>query len=234
MGKAATTVSEHRRTDPVELSNSLRHELDWIVMKALEKDRTRRYETANDFARDIQRYLNDEAVEACPPSTVYRLRKFVRRNQIAVVATAAVSLALILGAGIATGQAIRATRAEKLAEEQLQIAQEQQRLAKQQTQLAQKQKRLAGRGPQSGSATCASKPRPRANRPRRSPTSWWRSFAAPIRSGMAGRSRWLKCSARPRRVWRRSFRRTHYFRRNCWGRLGKHTLGLAWSRKPWN
>ena len=61
MGKAATTVSEHRRTNPVELSNSLRHELDWIVMKALEKDRTRRYETANDFARDIQRYLHDEA-----------------------------------------------------------------------------------------------------------------------------------------------------------------------------
>ena len=70
MGKAATTVSEHRRTNPVELSNSLRHELDWIVMKALEKDRTRRYQTANDFARDIQRYLDDEPVEACPPSTV--------------------------------------------------------------------------------------------------------------------------------------------------------------------
>ena len=75
MGKAATTVSEHRRTDPVELSNSLRHELDWIVMKALEKDRTRRYQTANDFARDIQRYLDDEPVEACPPSTVYRLQE---------------------------------------------------------------------------------------------------------------------------------------------------------------
>ena len=81
LGEAATTVSEHRKTDPVELSNSLRGELDWIVMKALEKDRTRRYETANDFARDIQRYLNDEPVEACPPSTAYRLRKLVRRNR---------------------------------------------------------------------------------------------------------------------------------------------------------
>jgi serine/threonine protein kinase/tetratricopeptide (TPR) repeat protein len=143
MGKAATTASEHRKTDPVELSNSLRHELDWIVMKAMEKDRTRRYQTANDFARDIQRYLHNEAVEACPPSTIYRLRKFTRRHQTAAIAIAAVGLALILGAGIATGQAVRATKAEKLAEEQLQIAQEQQRLAKQQTQLAQKQKRLA-------------------------------------------------------------------------------------------
>ena len=76
MGLAATTVSEHRRTTPVELSSALRHELDWIVMKALEKDRTRRYESANDFARDIQRYLHDEPVEACPPSSVYRLKKF--------------------------------------------------------------------------------------------------------------------------------------------------------------
>ena len=143
MGLAATTVSEHRRTNPVELSNSLRHELDWIVMKALEKDRTRRYESATDFARDIQRYLNDEAVEACPPSTVYRLRKFTRRHQGAVIATTAVSLALILGAGVAAGQAYRATKAEKYAEEQLQIAQDQERLAKQQTQLAKKQKKLA-------------------------------------------------------------------------------------------
>jgi len=143
LGKLATTVSEHRRTNPVELSHSLRHELDWIVMKALEKDRTRRYETANDFARDIQRYLHDEAVEACPPSTVYRLRKFTRRHQTAAIATAAVSLALVLGAGVAAGQAYRATKAEKYAEEQLRIAQEQERLAKQQAQLARKQKRLA-------------------------------------------------------------------------------------------
>ena len=112
-------------------------------MKALEKDRTRRYQTANDFARDIQRYLNDEPVEACPPSTAYRLKKFMRRHKTGVLATAAVGLALILGAGVAAGQAYRATKAEKLAEEQLQIANEQKRLAKEQAQLAQKQKRLA-------------------------------------------------------------------------------------------
>ncbi len=143
LGKAATTVSEHRKTDPVELSNSLRRELDWIVMKALEKDRMRRYETAKDFARDIERYLNDEAVEACPLSTSYRLRKFTHRNRVAVLTMAAISLALILGAGVATGQAIRATKAEKVADQQLQIAQRQERLAKEQTQLANKQKKLA-------------------------------------------------------------------------------------------
>ena len=143
MGKLATTASEHRRTNPAELSNSLRHELDWIVMKALEKDRTRRYETANDFARDVQRYLDDEAVEACPPSTIYRLRKFTRCHQTVAIATAAVSLALILGAGIATGQAVRATKAETVAEEQLRIANEQQRMAKQQARLAKTQRQAA-------------------------------------------------------------------------------------------
>ena len=91
---------------------------------------------------------DDEPVEACPPSTVYRLQKFTRRHQTAVIATAAVGLALILGAGVATGQAYRATKAEKVAEEQLQIANEQQRLAKQQAQLAKKQ-RQAGRRPAS-------------------------------------------------------------------------------------
>ncbi len=143
LGKAATTASEHRRTSPVELSNLLRHEVDWIVMKALEKDRTRRYQTANDFARDIQRYLDDEPVEACPPSTAYRVRKFARRHKTGVLAVSAVGLVLIIGVGVAGGQAYRATKAERLAEEQLQIANEQKRLAKEQAQLAQKQKQLA-------------------------------------------------------------------------------------------
>ena len=143
-----STVCDRRQVEPGKLSQQLRGELDWIVMKAMDKDRDRRYATANDLAADVERYLNDEPVEACPPSAAYRFTKFARRNLTVVVATAAVGLALILGAGIATGQAIRATKAEKLAEEQLQIAQEQQRLAKQQTQLAQKQKRLAEEGAQ--------------------------------------------------------------------------------------
>jgi len=138
-----STVCEHRQIEPNKLRQQLHGELDWIVMKALEKDRTRRYQTATDFARDIERYLHDEAVEACPPSRFYRLRKFTRRHQAAAVGTVAVTLALILGAGVAGAQAYRATKAEKYAEEQLQIAQDQERLAKQQTQLAKKQKKLA-------------------------------------------------------------------------------------------
>ena len=78
----ATTVAEHRRTDARRLRQTVRGELDWIVMKCLEKDRNRRYETPNSLARDIERYLHDEPVQACPPSTVYRLRKFARRNKV--------------------------------------------------------------------------------------------------------------------------------------------------------
>src|SRR5262245_9384055 len=74
------TLAVNRGTEPAKLTRLVRGELDWIVMKALEKDRNRRYETANGFAMDVQRYLADEAVLACPPSARYRLRKFVRRN----------------------------------------------------------------------------------------------------------------------------------------------------------
>jgi serine/threonine protein kinase len=74
------TVAEHRRTDARRLRQTVHGDLDWIVMKCLEKDRNRRYETANGLARDIERYLNDEPVQACPPSAVYRLKKFIRRQ----------------------------------------------------------------------------------------------------------------------------------------------------------
>ncbi len=79
----ATTIAEHRRTDARHLSQQIRGELDWIVMKCLEKDRNRRYETPNSLARDIERYLHDERVQACPPTAGYRLKKFIRRNKIA-------------------------------------------------------------------------------------------------------------------------------------------------------
>ena len=90
-----TSVSAHRQTEPAKLSKLVRGELDWIVMKALEKDRTRRYETANGFAQDIQRYLADDAVQACPPTAGYRLRKFARRNKRAM-ATASLLSAMVL------------------------------------------------------------------------------------------------------------------------------------------
>jgi serine/threonine protein kinase len=79
LGQAASTVSANRKSEPRRLSQLFRGELDWIVMKALEKDRNRRYDTASSFAADVQRYLHDEPVAACPPSAVYRFRKFARR-----------------------------------------------------------------------------------------------------------------------------------------------------------
>ena len=94
----------------------MRGELDWIVMKALEKDRTRRYETANGFAADIQRYLAGEQVQAVPPSLGYRLRKAYRRNRVAVLVGTAFTLLLISGVAVTSVLAIQARRAEKLAD----------------------------------------------------------------------------------------------------------------------
>ena len=112
LGETLTTTSAKRASDPRHLNRSVRGELDWIAMKALEKDRRRRYETANDFAADIQRYLTDQPVLACPPSSVYRFRKFARRNKAAITTAAVVALALLLGTAISTWQAMRATWAE--------------------------------------------------------------------------------------------------------------------------
>jgi serine/threonine protein kinase/tetratricopeptide (TPR) repeat protein len=112
-------IAAHRHIEPARLSNLVRGELDWIVMKALEKDRDRRYETANAFATDLLHYLNDEPVQACPPSPAYRFRKFSRRNRVALVTVALVASSLVLGTVASTWQAIRATRAEGLAEDRL-------------------------------------------------------------------------------------------------------------------
>ncbi|WP_435011758.1 protein kinase domain-containing protein [Tundrisphaera lichenicola] len=94
---ALPNIAANRSIEPARLSRLIQGELDCVVMKALEKDRTRRYDTANGFARDIQRYLADEVVEARPPSRGYRLRKFVKRNKIQVIAASLVLLALIGG-----------------------------------------------------------------------------------------------------------------------------------------
>src|SRR5438094_3135941 len=102
------TLAANRGTEPKRLTALIRGELDWIVMKALEKDRARRYETANGFAADVQRYLNDEPVQACPPSAWYRFRKFARRNKVALLTAALVCAALMLGTVISIWQAIRA------------------------------------------------------------------------------------------------------------------------------
>jgi uncharacterized protein HemX len=106
------SIAANRGTEPAKLTKLLRGELDWIVMRALEKDRSRRYETANGFAMDVQRYLADEPVLACPPSVGYRLRKFTRRNKGPALAAAMVFVALVAGIVGTTWQAVRATMAE--------------------------------------------------------------------------------------------------------------------------
>ena len=107
-----TTTAKQRRTEALRLIHLLRGDLDWIAMKCLEKDRTRRYATANDLAEDLQRHLDSEPVLARPPSNLYRLGKMLRRHRSAFAAAAALAITLLAGAGISTWQAIRATRAE--------------------------------------------------------------------------------------------------------------------------
>jgi serine/threonine protein kinase/Flp pilus assembly protein TadD len=104
LGQAATVVSTQRRIDPHKLSQLCHGELDWIVMKALDKDRARRYETASAFAADVQCYLADEPVQACPPRASYRLRKFVQRNKGPVLAAGVILFLLVAGiVGTTTG-----------------------------------------------------------------------------------------------------------------------------------
>src|ERR1700720_1452017 len=94
-GETLASISAQRQMEPAKLTKLVRGELDWIVMKALDKDRNRRYETASAFATDVQRYLNDEPVQACPPSAGYRLRKFLRRNKGPVLAAGAIFFLLV-------------------------------------------------------------------------------------------------------------------------------------------
>ena len=97
-----TLTAGRHGSEPLKLISQIKGDLDWIVMKALEKDRNRRYETANGLAMDIQRYLNTEPVLARPPNRLYRLQKLVRRNKIIFAASGAVILALLLGLGLST------------------------------------------------------------------------------------------------------------------------------------
>ncbi len=98
-GEALASISAQRKTEPAKLTKLVRGELDWIVMKTLEKDRGRRYETANGLAADVQRYLADEPVQACPPSAGYRFRKFARRNKRPLATAALLVVALLVTVG---------------------------------------------------------------------------------------------------------------------------------------
>ena len=108
-----TSTAVRRHTDAGKLPGALRGDLDWIVMKCMEKDRTRRYETANGLALDLQRHLANEIIAARPPTTAYRLGKFIRRNKLAFAAGLGIIAALLGGLGLSTWQAIRATHAER-------------------------------------------------------------------------------------------------------------------------
>jgi len=118
-GNELTTTAKRRSTDGPKLVHQIKGDLDWIVMKCLEKDRTRRYDTATGLALDLKRHLDNEPVVARPPSTAYRLQKAIRRHKVAFAAIAAVSFALSFGVTFSTGQAIRATRAERAKQKSL-------------------------------------------------------------------------------------------------------------------
>jgi serine/threonine protein kinase/tetratricopeptide (TPR) repeat protein len=116
LSQVLVAADVRRRTSKSEIRNpksEIDQDLDWIVMKCLEKDRTRRYETANGLARDIERQLNNEPVVARPPSNLYRFQKLVRRNKVAFAASAAIAIVLMVCVVVSTWQAIRATRAER-------------------------------------------------------------------------------------------------------------------------
>src|SRR5262249_53706432 len=109
------SIAARRRTEPAKLSRLVRGELDWIVMKALEKDRTRRYETASGLAADVRRHLQDEPVEACSPSASYRLRKLALKHRRALTTAAAFAGLLVLASVMSTILAIRANTARRRA-----------------------------------------------------------------------------------------------------------------------
>jgi serine/threonine protein kinase/tetratricopeptide (TPR) repeat protein len=116
-------IAANRGLEPKKLSGAVRGELDWIVMKALEKDRDRRYETATGLARDLERFLHDEPVQACPPSAGYRLRKFLRRNKRPVLAASLVLVALLAGI-IGTSWGLLQAVAERDEKDQARLAAE--------------------------------------------------------------------------------------------------------------
>jgi hypothetical protein len=110
LGDSITGIASRRGVEPKRLGAALRGDLDWIIMKAMEKDRTRRYESAADLARDIERYLNHEAVEASPPTPIYRFRKFARRNRAALTTAAVLAFAVIAGLVVSAYGLVQATR----------------------------------------------------------------------------------------------------------------------------
>lgn len=130
------SIAASRRCDPSRLSKFVKGELEWIVMKAMEKDRSRRYASANELAADVGRYLANEPISAGPPSAMYRFRKLASRHRLVLSSTAIVLIALVLGLVSTTLQAIRAMNAEELAETRLTNEKEARKAAEAAKQLA--------------------------------------------------------------------------------------------------
>jgi non-specific serine/threonine protein kinase/serine/threonine-protein kinase len=122
LGNVSEAAAVQRRTDPAALSRQLRGDLDWIIMKAVEKDRTRRYDSASDLAADIGRHLNNHPVLAGPPSSAYRMKKFVARHKVGVAAGSVVLVTLLLGITGTTIGLFRSVKAERMAREQAEAA----------------------------------------------------------------------------------------------------------------
>ena len=118
LGGQRKTIAAARSVDPEHLKKELSGDLQWIVLKAMDKDRTRRYETTNGLAMDLQRHLNDEPVVARPPTAGYRFQKFYTRNKAGVVAAGAAAAALVVGIVLATTGLLRAQRAERVAQQE--------------------------------------------------------------------------------------------------------------------
>jgi serine/threonine protein kinase/tetratricopeptide (TPR) repeat protein len=116
LGPELATIAQRRQTEPARLAKLVRGELDWIVMRALEKDRTRRYETADGLARDVERFLSHEPVEAGPPSATYRLRKYARKHRGVLAMAGTFAGLLMLAAAVTTRQAYLATMARNEAQ----------------------------------------------------------------------------------------------------------------------
>ena len=129
LGETATDIAKHRRTSPELLSKLIRTDLDWIVMKTLEKNRKRRYESVSEFAADIKRHLNNEPVLAGRPSTIYRMQKFTIRNKTLCTSMALITIVLILASIISTHQAWTAHQARKFAENEQERAKQEKRVA---------------------------------------------------------------------------------------------------------
>jgi hypothetical protein len=136
-------IAAARKMEPARLSRVLRGEIDWIVMRCLEKDRSRRYETASALARDVERYPRDETVEACPPSVGYRLRKFARKYRVMLSTAAAFAALLLIASGVGIWLAVVAWRAEMTADQKREEAEDAAKQASEARDRAEKEQKRA-------------------------------------------------------------------------------------------